>query len=278
MYIWLRYAISRTTKRTKSKASNDDDDSVSIDVDDRTSRFPIDFRIYKIFDGIEFSGKIIGYDSKSRLYQIEYSDGDQEEMFHNEVYAHKLKKPGTYAKKSVTKLFSKLSSGAKSSAKSSAKSNILSRNKSSVTPKSFPNIKSSTRITGSRIKPVARLQRRKDIRRKHRTRKFHRENQRLQASAATNALLISHRMFIAKLAPAEDDFDELEYELTIDDIRAITKLKNNHRELDMSEASISTEMIQVIISTIGSDYITPEEQTLGFYTRKKLKKLTTWNE
>ena len=37
-------------------------------------------------------------------------------------------------------------------------------------------------------------------------------------------------------------------------------------------------MIQVIISTIGSDSITPEEQTLGFYTRKKLKKLTTWNE
>ena len=46
----------------------------------------------------------------------------------------------------------------------------------------------------------------------------------------------------------------------------------------MSEKAITMEMIQLCINTLGSDAITPEEQALGYYTRKKLKKLSTWNE
>ena len=34
-------------------------------------------------------GTIIGYDPTHKLYQIEYTDGDREEMYHNEVHAHK---------------------------------------------------------------------------------------------------------------------------------------------------------------------------------------------
>ena len=37
-------------------------------------------------------------------------------------------------------------------------------------------------------------------------------------------------------------------------------------------------MIQICINTLNLDHITLEEQVLGHFTRKKLKKLSTWNE
>ena len=37
-------------------------------------------------------------------------------------------------------------------------------------------------------------------------------------------------------------------------------------------------MIQLCINTINSDYMTKEEQALGYFTRKKLKRLATWQE
>ena len=46
----------------------------------------------------------------------------------------------------------------------------------------------------------------------------------------------------------------------------------------MSEQAISTEMIHLCINTIFYDAITPEEQALGYYTCKKLKRLGTWNK
>ena len=46
----------------------------------------------------------------------------------------------------------------------------------------------------------------------------------------------------------------------------------------MSETAIATEVIKLIINSLGSDAITPEEQALGYYTRKKLKKLSTWDQ
>ena len=47
--------------------------------------------MYKLFKGVPFKGKITGYDSNNRLYQIEYKDGDHKEMYHNEVHAHRNK-------------------------------------------------------------------------------------------------------------------------------------------------------------------------------------------
>ena len=46
----------------------------------------------------------------------------------------------------------------------------------------------------------------------------------------------------------------------------------------MSEDGIPTEMIKVIINTLGSDAITPEEQQLGYFTHNKLRKLSTWDQ
>jgi len=46
----------------------------------------------------------------------------------------------------------------------------------------------------------------------------------------------------------------------------------------MSETAIPTEVIKIVINSLGSDAITPKEQVLGYYTRKKLKKLSTWNQ
>ena len=46
----------------------------------------------------------------------------------------------------------------------------------------------------------------------------------------------------------------------------------------MSEDAIPTEMIKLIINTLGSNAITHEEQQLGYFTRNKLRKLSTWDQ
>ena len=46
----------------------------------------------------------------------------------------------------------------------------------------------------------------------------------------------------------------------------------------MSFEAIPTEMIQLCINTLTSDAVTPEEEALGYFTRKKLKQLSTWDE
>lgn len=46
----------------------------------------------------------------------------------------------------------------------------------------------------------------------------------------------------------------------------------------MSEEAIPTDMIKLCINTLNSDAITPEEKTLGYFTRKKLKNLGIWKK
>ena len=46
----------------------------------------------------------------------------------------------------------------------------------------------------------------------------------------------------------------------------------------MSEEAIPSEMIQVCINTLNSDKMTKEEEALGYFTRKKLKRLQNWNQ
>lgn len=55
-------------------------------------RFRSGTKIYKVFGDEEFSGKVVGYDSGAKLYKILYSDGDNEEMDHNEVRNHLKRK------------------------------------------------------------------------------------------------------------------------------------------------------------------------------------------
>ena len=46
----------------------------------------------------------------------------------------------------------------------------------------------------------------------------------------------------------------------------------------MSEEGISTEMLKLCINTLNTDAMTPEEEALGYFTRTKLKNLSTWKE
>ena len=76
-----------------------------------------------------------------------------------------------------------------------------------------------------------------------------------------------------KYAPTEIDSDEHVPTLSVEDIRAITTIRFTDK--DISENDIPSEMIKVCINTLNSDFMTPEEQSLGYFTRKKLKRLST---
>ena len=45
-----------------------------------------------------------------------------------------------------------------------------------------------------------------------------------------------------------------------------------------SEQNLPIELIETVINAIGPQATTPEEQALGYFTRKKLKGLDTWPE
>ena len=87
-------------------------------------------------------------------------------------------------------------------------------------------------------------------------------------------------MSIATVAPREDNFKEHEHTLSIDKIQAIDAIKPSHRhsQLDMSPEAIPTEMIQLCINTLQSHAVTPKEEVLGYFTRKKLQQLSTWDK
>ena len=72
-----------------------------------------------------------------------------------------------------------------------------------------------------------------------------------------------------KYAPTEADSEEHVPTLSVEDIRAIASIRFTDR--DMSEDAIPSEMIKVCINTLNSDFMTPEEQSLGYFTRKKLR-------
>ena len=72
------------------------------------------------------------------------------------------------------------------------------------------------------------------------------------------------------------DYEEHVLSLSTADVRAIAKLR--HEDADVSGEAIPTEMIQTCINTLNSDHMTKEEAALGYFTSKKFKTLTTWNE
>ena len=55
---------------------------------DGSPRYKLGTNIYKLFDGIQYKGKIISYDADASLYKTSYEDNDEEEMCHIEVKAH----------------------------------------------------------------------------------------------------------------------------------------------------------------------------------------------
>ena len=60
--------------------------------------------------------------------------------------------------------------------------------------------------------------------------------------------------------------------LIVENIRSIASLRF---KLDISTKDIPIEMIQITIHTLQSDSITPEKATIGHFTRRMLKKLST---
>lgn len=85
---------------------------------------------------------------------------------------------------------------------------------------------------------------------------------------------------VTRVTPREDDFDEHEYTLLIDDIRAIVAIKPSRRygQLDMSPEVIPTIIIQLCINTLTSDAVTPEKEVVEYFMRKKLQQVSTWNK
>ena len=87
-----------------------------------------------------------------------------------------------------------------------------------------------------------------------------------------------------------DDIDDLEGDIpTIDmhSLRCIAKIKAameakkrtiEYDEEDFNEDILPIELIESVIYAIQSQATTKEEQALGYFTRKKLRNLSTWHE
>ena len=152
--------------------------------DDGSPRFKLGTTIYKLFDGIQYKGKIISYDADASLYKIRYEDNDEEEMYHLEVKAH--------------------------------------------------------------LKPIPKSKRK-------------------------NKKLPLHQIALHKLAPTEMDEDNHCLSLNAQTIRAIAaaRLGTHILHFEVSDAAIR-------LFTLSSENTTDEEASLGHFTRRKLKKLTTW--
>ena len=86
-----------------------------------------------------------------------------------------------------------------------------------------------------------------------------------------------------KLSPFQDD-DDIDLEDVCDndtpdlDIATIQASADLRYGLDVSEDSIPTDVILIIINSITSQAITPAEQALGKFTCRKLKNMDTWDE
>ena len=88
------------------------------------------------------------------------------------------------------------------------------------------------------------------------------------------------RMQIQKqLAPTEDDLAIVIPTIDIQSLRAIARLhKRGNELLPLDASTLPDEFILTVINAINSKATTPEEQAIGHFTRRKLKKLSTWNE
>ena len=87
---------------------------------------------------------------------------------------------------------------------------------------------------------------------------------------------------IKQLAPSNNDMVITTPNLDSHALRATVKLHNpkiwKENQIDpesIKNAEISKEIVEIIINAIQSKETTPEEQALGFFTRKKLKTLST---
>ena len=71
-----------TTKIIKSKPKKLPDMK---EVDNGSTRFPLGTYVCKVFNDIEYKGKVQGYDPRKKLYFIVYNNGDKKDYYHNKV-------------------------------------------------------------------------------------------------------------------------------------------------------------------------------------------------
>jgi len=65
-------------------------------------------------------------------------------------------------------------------------------------------------------------------------------------------------------------------QLALADVRCISAIRYPH--LDFSESSLSTEEMEMVIQAIQFQAITPAEQAIGRFTRRKLRSLSVWEQ
>ena len=76
---------------TKKNTSDPADSDQELQPDnDRSTRHQIGTTICKSFDNIECEGEIVHWNHNDQLHQIPLSDGDQQQMWHDEVKQHLL--------------------------------------------------------------------------------------------------------------------------------------------------------------------------------------------
>ena len=104
-----------------------------------------------------------------------------------------------------------------------------------------------------------------------------------------NSVITKQQSQVAKrirqtLAPIEDDMAITTPFLDTHTLCAISKLQHpnfwppqNISNTASKEADTSTELVERLIHAIQSKDTTPKEQALGFFTRIKLKTLSTWD-
>ena len=93
-----------------------------------------------------------------------------------------------------------------------------------------------------------------------------------------NELDLTALSFTVPSPDYDEDDDDVEHiaSLSIEDICHLTSLRT---QLSTEEiASVSTEEINLAIHAIKPNDTTPEEQVLGRFTCKKLKRLPNWDE
>ena len=93
---------------------------------------------------------------------------------------------------------------------------------------------------------------------------------RLSATEVRKALT-EHDIFQPN-APEEEHVAQL----TAADIRSIAAIR--HPDTDFDSPSLTTDELHVMIQAMRSEAVTPEEQSIGRFTRRKLQKLATWPE
>ena len=72
---------------------------------------------------------------------------------------------------------------------------------------------------------------------------------------------------ISKLAPDELDYEEHVMKLDFEAIRAITELNSG---LDCSENEVPSELLRMVVNTLDSNMMTPEEESLGYFRNSPL--------